>query len=59
MRHRISVATLYNSDDQRLTDETQMEQLEQPFRQLVPPDLPSVILVEARDENGLLLVVSH
>jgi len=53
------VATLYNSDDQRLTDETQMEQLEQPFRQLVPPDLPSVIFVEARDENGLLLVVSH
>ena len=24
----ISVATLYNSDDEQLTDETQMEQLE-------------------------------
>jgi hypothetical protein len=30
-----------------LTDETQVEQLEQPGRQLVPPDLPSIVLVEA------------
>lgn len=30
-----------------LTDETEVEQLEQPGGQLVPPDLPSIILIEA------------
>jgi hypothetical protein len=30
-----------------LTDETEVEQLEQPGRQLVPPDLPSIVLIEA------------
>jgi hypothetical protein len=40
-----------------LTDETEVEQLEQPGGQLVSPDLPAIVLVEAagirqRHRNG-------
>jgi hypothetical protein len=46
-----------NMSRKGLTDETEVEQLEQPGRQLVPPDLPSIVLIEAvvinqRHRNG-------
>lgn len=42
-----SVPEPLNMSRKGLTDETQVEQLEQPGRQLVPPDLPAIVLIEA------------
>lgn len=47
MSARSSVSVQLNLNRTGLTDETQVEQLEQPGRQLVPPDLPSIVLIEA------------
>jgi hypothetical protein len=57
MSARSSVSGPLSLNRTGLTDETQVEQLEQPGRQLVPPDLPSIVLIEAviinqRHRNG-------